>query len=318
MASEIPLFRRAALLDLGYTPSGIATAERNGQLVRVRPGVFASGDPWRAAKPEQCIVTLAHALALTSKERPVFSHETAAALQNVGLYNPLFDRVHTIAPASRPGAAAGVIRHRGELTDGDVVEVNGLLCTSLARTTADVGRTSTFEQAVTVADAVLRKLFVPGPGRYDHDGAEEFRRTTLGIAKRAAHGLTRARRALTFADGRAQLPGESVSRIRLRTLGFREIRLQVPVPAPAGRMYYVDFGLEEIAAVGEFDGSIKYADGRIVDRRSRSQVLDDEKQREDWIRGTTQRRYARWGWPHLKTAAVLGGRLEAFGIRPPR
>lgn len=247
----------------------------------------------------------------------MFSHETAAAIHGWALYRPSRDRVHTIVSTPRPGAAGGVIRHRGSLGDGDVVEINGLLVTSPARTVADVARTATFEQAVTIADAALRSLFWRGPDRYRAELAEEFRESVLTTARLSAHGVSRARRVLGFADGRAQLPGESISRIRLRALGFHDIRLQVAVPAPAGRTFYVDFGLEDIAAFGEFDGAVKYADARFLGDRNPARVLDEEKQREDWIRGTTQRRFARWSWRDVETAATLGARLAAFGIRPP-
>jgi hypothetical protein len=280
--------------------------------------VFALGPEWSAARPEARVVARAHAHALTSSRPPLSSHETAAALHELPLHLPNEERVHTIAPAARPGAARGIIRHRGDLADGDEVEIDGLRVTSLARTVADVVRTMSFEQAVTITDAALRRLSVTGPGRYDASAAEDFRGIVSVIAQRSAHGQSRARRALDFADGRAQLPGESISRIRLHELGFRLVDLQIPVPAPAGRMFYVDFGLEREHAFGEFDGAMKYVDGRIVDGRTSFQVFDEEKQREDWIRGTTQRRYVRWGWPHLRTAADLGARLEAFGIRPLR
>jgi hypothetical protein len=247
----------------------------------------------------------------------VFSHETAAALHGLGLYRPDPSRVHVIAPDARPGAASGVIRHRGEIADGDVTEIRGLRCTSLARTVADVARTAGFEQAVTVADAALRALCVPDRAHYDLDAADEFRAVTLRIARRSAHGFSRAARVIAFADGRAELPGESVSRVRLRTLGFRRILLQAPVPGPRGWDYYVDFGIEDCEEWGEFDGTMKYVDGRLSDGRTKAEIFDREKQREDWIRGTTGRGLVRWGWPHLDTAGQLGRRLAAFGIHPP-
>jgi len=46
-------------------------------------------------------------------------------------------------------------------------------------------------------------------------------------------------------------------------------------------------------------------------------VLLEEKKREDWIRGRTQRRFARWGNEHVGTPELLAARLAAFGIRPP-
>ncbi len=289
-----------------------------GTLVRVRPGIYAPGDRWHNAKPEEQITDRACALAMVSKARPVFSHETAAAIHGLPLFHADTSRVHVIAPPDRPGAAAGVVRHRGSVCPADLVEIDGLLCTSLLRTSADVARTLSFEQAVTVADAALRRVAVRGPGTYDHEAADGFAAAARVIATRSPHGQTRARRALAFADGRAQLPGESISRIRLHELGFRDIRLQVGVDGPAGSRYFVDFGLEEVRAFGEFDGRMKYLDGRLTNGRTASEVVEDEKKREDWIRGTTQRRYVRWGWAHLATSAELGRRLEAFGIRPAR
>lgn len=314
----MPLLRRDELLAQGHRPTELARAVRAGRLVRVRAGVYAPAAMWDAAKPEQRVIARAHALDVISREQPIFSHETAAALHGLALYRPSRDRVHAIVPSGRPGAAEGVVRHRGDLGAEDVVERRGLLCTSLARTVSDVARTATFEQAVTIADGALRQLFVSGPDRYDAAAAGGYKQTVLDIVKRSAHGQTNAGRVLRFADGRAQLPGESVSRVRLRALGFRDIRLQVAVPAPRrGAFHYVDFGLEDAVAFGEFDGAIKYTDGALLNGRSTFQVLDEEKQREDWIRGVTQRRYARWGWPHIDSPEVLGARLAAFGIHPP-
>jgi hypothetical protein len=311
------LLRHHDLVLLGVGPRQLAAALRAGSLIKVRPGVFVRGDAWSAVKPEARSVARAQALTAVSTTPPVVSHETAAAVHGLPLYRADRDRVHVIAPAGRPGAAAGVVRHRGELPDDDVVELEGMRVTSLMRTVADVARTTTFEQAVTITDAALHRQFATGPGRYDVDGAEDFRHRVLETVRRAAHGETRARRVLDFADGRAQLPGESISRIRLHDVGFRAIQLQVAVAGPRNTTYFVDFGLEDIAAFGEFDGAIKYVDGRLLDGRTSSQTIDEEKQREDWIRGTTQRRFARWGWPHLQTAARLGARLAAFGITPP-
>lgn len=317
MASPLLLLTPDDLAASGRSARRVGTQVRSGELIRVRPGMYAMGESWREAKPEQRVVSRAVALHRVSASPPVFSHETAAALHGLGLYRPDPSRVHVIAPDARPGAASGVIRHRGELAEEDVVEIRGLRCTSLARTVADVARTAGFERAVTVADAALRALCMPERARYDVDAAAAFRARVLQIARRSAHGLTRATRVLEFADGRAERPGESLSRIRLRTLGFRRILLQVPVPGPRGRDYYVDFGIEDCAQWGEFDGAMKYVDGRLTDGRTTAEVFDREKQREDWIRGTTGRGLVRWGWPHLGTAAELGRRLAAFGIHPP-
>ncbi|MGC5169212.1 hypothetical protein ACLQ2Q_01030 [Microbacterium sp. DT81.1] len=315
--SAVRLHRYDEQLAMGHSPRAVASAVAAQRLVRVRPGIYADGETWAAATPETRLVARARALALVSKVPPVFSHETAAAAHRLPLFHPRTDAVHVIVSAERPGAAAGAVRHRGELRNEDVVEIDGLRCTSLDRTVADMARTGTFEQAVAVTDAALRALCVPRPGEYLLDRANEFRKTARDIARRSAHGRTQAERVLAFADGRAQLPGESISRIRLHELGFRRVRLQVRVSGPGGTNYYADFGLDDVGALAEFDGALKYTDGQLRDGRTTAEVFDREKQREDWIRGKSQLRFVRWGWPHIRTAQTLADRLVAFGIRPP-
>lgn len=89
------------------------------------------------------------------------------------------------------------------------------------------------------------------------------------------------------------------------------------VPKAGSGHYFVDFGLDDVHALGEFDGRTKYVDGRYTVDRTADQIFDQEKQREDWIRGVTGLPLVRWGWSDISSAATLGARLAAFGIRPP-
>ena len=132
-----------------------------------------------------------------------------------------------------------------------------------------------------------------------------------------ARGIRQARWVVDFADGRAELPGESVSRLYLVDLGFSPPRLQVPFAGPAGRIYRIDFGLDDVQTWGEFDGVGKYFDPQMLRERSSREALRAEKEREDWIRGRSQWRFARWGSQHISSAAALGSRLRSFGITPP-
>ena len=50
---------------------------------------------------------------------------------------------------------------------------------------------------------------------------------------------------------------------------------------------------------------------------AQAQARLEEKQREEWIRGRTQWRFARWGSEHIGAPAALAARLAAFGIRAP-
>lgn len=133
----------------------------------------------------------------------------------------------------------------------------------------------------------------------------------------SVRGIRKARDLIAFADGRAQLPGESVSRLHLRELGFRDVMLQTHVVGPEGEDYWLDFGFRRSRVFGEFDGAIKYLDPVMRRGRALDEILLAEKRREDTIRGVTGWRTARWGWDDVRTPDALAARLAAFGIRPP-
>jgi hypothetical protein len=221
--------------------------------------------------------------------------------------------------ASRISSGDDVFRHAHRLPDEDVMSVGGLRCTTLARTVFDLIRVLPAEAALAAADAAMRSVALVGR-EYDESAAQQWRSEIDARLLRAsgARGIRQARWIAELMDGRAQLPGESVSRLQLIRLGFRSIALQVPVRAPAGGWYFVDLGLEEVAAWAEFDGESKYLDEALRSGRSLEAVLLAEKQREDWIRGTTGRSVARWGDAHIASPRALAARLGAFGIRPPR
>ena len=87
MDAGLQLFRYDDLFDIGLSERGIRSHVAGGSLVRLRPGVFVRGAEWKLAKPEKRIVARARALAAISATRPVFSHETAAALHGLPLYS---------------------------------------------------------------------------------------------------------------------------------------------------------------------------------------------------------------------------------------
>ncbi|MGN7189144.1 hypothetical protein [Microbacterium enclense] len=286
-------------------------------LTLVRRGVYArAADLASLTRAEQKIIVRARALALVAHSRPVFCSITAAALHGLPCLRD-DGKLHVLTGHGRPGAPADVVRHGG-LLEGGTEEVHGLLRTPLARTVADVARNETREVALSVADAAFRVRAFEPPGAYDDDAAARFRDEALRWAALTTRNRRTAERIVRLADGRAHLPGESVSRLRLLDLGFAAPSLQVPVAGPHGGTFWVDFGLDDVAAWGEFDGKGKYRDLAEAAGRSPYEVVEREKQREDWIRGTTNRRFARWGWDDIRDAATLGRRLHAFGVTPPR
>ena len=88
----------------------------------------------------------------------------------------------------------------------------------------------------------------------------------------------------------------------------------MPVESPYGWDWYVDFGLDDINAFGEFDGEGKYTDPALRGERDIEDAVLDEKQREDWIRGRTGRGMMRWGNTHIATLRRFATRLAAFHV----
>ncbi len=116
-----------------------------------------------------------------------------------------------------------------------------------------------------------------------------------------------ARRIADLADGRAQLPLESVTRYRLHQLGFARPRLQVPVPRPDGGSFWMDIAVEQSRTFIECDGRTKYRDDRLRGERSADDVVLQEKVREDWVRGAT-------GW---RVVRVTTSSTRPFSFDPP-
>mgnify|MGYP003556956843 FL=1 len=313
---QIPLRTTDDIRSTGCSRADIARAVRERQLCRVRTGVYADAREWDALELESRIIARARAYALVATRAPVFSHVTAAAIHGLPLHR-VDEHLDVLSDDPRAGANPGVSRRRTGPGDPDVVEVSGLLCTSLDWTVGEVARWCSQETATVALDGALRLLQPGDPMRkYSEDHAATDRGRWLEIASMRSHRFRAARRAIEFADGRADRPGESVSRLYLQQLGFRPPRLQVRVPAPSGADYFVDFAFDDATAFGEFDGEGKYLLRSIYGDRAAERVVVEEKWREDWIRATTNRRFGRWGWAHMPTALHLGRRLAAFSIRP--
>ncbi|MDZ8170618.1 hypothetical protein [Microbacterium xanthum] len=293
-----------------------------GELLRLGPGRFVTTKRWEGLYAED-----RHLLEVVACDQrrqggeAVVSHVSAAVLHGLPLYRTRPTRVH-ISGGGTDGRtnSGGLVAHHGvAVPDEDVVTIGGIRCTGLTRTAYDVARQVSRNAAVACLDAAMRSVAWDERSRtYDPERAEQWRDAVMTRLTTGARGIRQARWVFAFADGRAQLPGESVSRVLLDELGFRHIRLQVPFVGPAGQDWAVDFGLDDVAALGEFDGEGKYVEAALRAGRTIEQVVRREKEREDWIRGISQRRFVRWTSAQLASAAALRDRLARHGVHPPR
>lgn len=313
MEDTWPLTRRE-LVASGIAPRDIRGAVESGTLVRVRRGSYVAEPTWRDAFAEARELTLAQAAAQHSPDRRTFSHTTAAALHGLPLVRHHPDRAHVmVGSESTSGANRAIFRHRDEW-DGVRTSIDGLSVTTLARTVYDVVRTSAPETAITVADAALRKAGGGDSRDIDEHAAEALRSEVLDLIARSPgrRGVIQAREIMSIADAGADSPGESISRLYLVQLGFCDIEVQVRVPSPHGGSYCVDLGFAGV--LGEFDGHQKYSDPAMLDGRTPEQALVAEKEREDWIRGTTGRRVIRWTMRDIRSLHAFRRFLHRLGV----
>ncbi|WP_232711526.1 hypothetical protein [Microbacterium lacus] len=312
------LLTREQLMADGWSDRRIERDVAAGQLHRVRRGWYMAGAEWRELWPASR--HLAHVVAVNDGARvpPVFAFTSAAAVHGLPLHRVVVDRVHTLYPDVARRTVAGTIRHQGRVNDADVIDIGGILCTSPERTIYDLARHASAEVALACADAQLGRIG-GDPREYDATAAEAWLAEMAARidAARGVRGIRHARMLIEVIDGRSQLPLESITKLQLRRLGFRAPRLQVPVRAPKDGWFWMDIELDEAGAFYECDGETKYTDEAMRSGRTLEQVLLAEKQREDWVRGTTGKRVLRGGSAHAASPEALAARLASFGVALP-
>ena len=268
------VFSRREALECGYTGSQIRARLKSGVWLAVRRGMYA-GTPKLDHLPPWDQTTALHLLAVRAAHRAqpgaaaVVSHQSAAALHGLPTWGLTFDHVHlTRLDAMSGRIRAGVRHHAGAITDADVLVVDGVAATAVARTVVDTACLSSYEAAVAVADAALhRRLTTP----------DELRAVLETV--RGWPGSGTAQAAVGFADGRCESPGESRLRILMDNHGLPTPALQVPFASGAGVHARVDFYFRGERVIVEFDGMVKYKDDA-------SAVVVKEKQREDLFRAS--------------------------------
>ncbi|MFI8633760.1 hypothetical protein ACIGEP_14320 [Microbacterium sp. NPDC077663] len=310
---------RVALERAGWRSRDIAAAVKDGRMRRIQRNRYVPTEQFEDLWPEsRHLVEIAAADAERRSGTSVFSYQSAAVLWGLPLARHVSGAVHMSMPAEdRMTSRPALRRHADRLESSEITERFGVPCTTLARTLWDVCRTLPPSAGVAAADAALRMSRLDPD---DPDASERCRRSVLDIGrrKRGSRGAARAVAVVTFADGLAESTGESVARWMLAELGFARFRLQVPVRGPAGADYRVDIELEDEGVFVEFDGAVKYRDESLRAGRRIDDILLLEKQREDWIRGVTQKRLVRIGWADLDTPEILAARLAAFRVIPRR
>lgn len=257
------------------------------------------------------------AVHLTRRTTVVFGYESAAVVLGISVSAVSASPVHVIVASSSPARSKnGVLVHRQDLRDEDVIQVGDLLVTSPLRTAVDIARARSFRTALVTLD------FVVNTRRARSVGATTVEELQEELARSGAvRGGARARRAIDFARDGAANPGESISRAVIHQLGFPTPLLQVRHDNPRGGNYFTDTEWPEHRLIGEFDGKGKYLKEEYLRSMSPGEAVYEEKIREDHLRAEDNR-VVRWGWkelrdPPLLEQVLLRGALPRLA-RPPR
>jgi hypothetical protein len=120
------------LQSLGLGRSGVSRRTAAGRLYRIHRGVYAVGRPHLTERGRWMAAALAYG------PRAVVSHRSAAALHGIRRDNRGTTDVTLPGPSVRPRPAIEV--HRSTtLGPADVTTVDGIPCTTVARTLVDLG-----------------------------------------------------------------------------------------------------------------------------------------------------------------------------------
>ncbi|MGH8822864.1 MAG: type IV toxin-antitoxin system AbiEi family antitoxin domain-containing protein [Jiangellaceae bacterium] len=272
--SQAGVVLRRQVLAAGISDDEISRRVRSGAWTAIRRGAYVDRCAWLAM--DEVARHRARVLAVVANlgGPVVVSHASAAVLLGLPTWGLDLSMVHVTRPQGvSTRSEAGVRHHAAQLSDNQIIEIDGIAVTHPARTVIDTARATDFEPSVVVADAALRAGLT--------SNGELLETVDL---MRDWPGARNAGRVVEFADGRAESVGESRGRICLYVGGLPRPDLQVLITGgPGDWTARVDFLFTEQRTIGEFDGKVKYGrpDQPGIDPGS---VVWLEKLREDRLR----------------------------------
>lgn len=152
--------------------------------------------------------------------------------------------IELIYEHTHPYPPAGILTRNERIADDEVVLIDGLPVTTLARTALDLGRHQRRGQAVARMDALMR-------------AAQFSKEEVLLLAKRyrGARGVKRLKEALPLVDGGAASPRETWLRLIYLDAALPPPRTQIPIYDSDGTLLRtVDMGWEDYKVISEYDG----------------------------------------------------------------
>lgn len=321
--------RVGTALEHGFTRGALRAAVHRGLLAAVRHGVIAAQDdatgggvsahdvPGPQDPPH---LSAARAALSGLSSRALLSHRSAALVHRLSSPDPgAPDLVSVIVPGAVAFTGAGVAVRGSGVPAADRCVVDGLPCTSLARTAVDLARGRRLPSALIPLDSAARLMVAESTGAHGNALRRAVRRAdlralALGQLQAALEGCygwpgtLAVRRALPFVNPASESPLESRSRGWFLEAGLGPLDPGSPVVC-GSTTYWADFCSAERRVVGEADGMAKYgASGEAV--RS---ALARERARERALVAAGWR-VVRWTTGEPRAAVVA--RMSAALTRP--
>jgi hypothetical protein len=300
----------SALDEMGGSRRHHAREAERGRQVRVARGAYLDMAEWNAADERTRHILRIQAESASREVPFVVSHWSAAAIHGIPFLGGAPEKVHFTRDSQIRSHASGTVKyHYLPLGDDDMVQIDGLTVTSVARTLVDLAVSDTFISSVTALDSALhidRRGKIP-----PLTTVEEVEACFEARMPIRAH--SKARKSIQFSVTEADTPLESVSRVNMYRIGCPKPLLQQRFDDHRGLIGVSEFFWEESAKVGEADGKAKYTDSRYRRGRSLEQVLLDEKERADRIRALGLD-VSRWGWATALDPDKLRRHLVAAGL----
>lgn len=296
---------------MGYHQNAIARNVQAGRWTRPLSNFYLMTDRQRFSNSE-LHRGLIRAYSRTFGGARVASHWTAAELW--GLPTSIFSQNTLAFTENRP--RQGMLRPRyltvyqRPLEPGDVEIVDGIACTSLARTVVDCSLLGSFPQAVCSMESAL--FFLPpfSAPRLSRDELAE----QLGAAGRRRHIAT-ARAAFEFAGTKSQSVFESRMRLFLRHHRVEQPAQQVEFLRSDGSILSIaDMAWRDKRTILECDGAGKYLDH--LGGLSPAERLRRDRERDRVLR---ERGFEtiRVTWRDLDNPNSLLRLLQAAGLYSP-
>ncbi len=268
---EHGLLTRGAATAAGLDDADLRRLVKDGQLVRLRRGVFVDATRWAEldefhGRPLLVVRAAQHCLHCEH----VLSHDSAAMVLGLGCPDPRTALVHVTRPKVHGDAnRAGIKHHLAPYAADQVRDMGDLRVLDPARTALDMAREHGLVAGVACCDAALRT----GTTRADLDRARQAMRCWPGSRVMDA--------TLRLADPGAESWLESEARVFLTSLGLGRPETQFGL-SDGQRTVWCDLRIGR--HVFEVDGRVKYGAANALGKRPDA-VLWEEKERQDFIGG---------------------------------